>query len=181
MGADGVDVPVVHDRDAVRFARGRDALGDDDLGHAGAVLFQCLVERRLGPEVEGARAVVEDEDLGVFEERSGDGDALALAAGEAHTALRDGGVVAVRLGEDEILGLGDLGGPADGLLIRIRTADGNVVSDGGAEEFILLRDESDLAAQGREVEFFDIDAVHFDGARRGVVASMYKAPHLYPQ
>ena len=46
--------------------------------------------------VERAGGLVEDEDGRVFQDGAGDGDALALAAGEFHAALADERAVALR-------------------------------------------------------------------------------------
>src|SRR5258706_345452 len=45
--------------------------------------------------VEVARRFVEDEELGLLEERASDGDALLLAAGEADAVLAERGLVAL--------------------------------------------------------------------------------------
>ena len=51
---------------------------------------------RLDPRVDGGGGVVEDEDARVGEQRAGQRDALALAAGQGEPLLADDGVVAVR-------------------------------------------------------------------------------------
>ena len=53
---------------------------------------------------------VEDEDWSVFEDGSGDCDALSLTAGELHAALAYEGVVSVGKGFDEVGGVGLSGG-----------------------------------------------------------------------
>src|SRR5205814_6785660 len=63
----------------------------------------CLENLRLGPRVDGARRLVEDEDRGILQECSSERDPLALTAREAYSALANRGVVAVRQREDEIV------------------------------------------------------------------------------
>ena len=54
-------------------------------------------------DVDRARRLVEDQDRGVLQERAGERDPLALAAGEPHPALADQRVVAVRQPADEVV------------------------------------------------------------------------------
>ena len=71
---------------------------------------ELLLDRRLDLRIERAGRLVEDEDRRVLEDQPGDGDALALAAGELDAALADVGVVAgaaaaVLEAEDEVVRL----------------------------------------------------------------------------
>jgi hypothetical protein len=64
-------------------------------------VVRCRLMRRiaagsvLGGAVDGAGAVVQDQDARVGQEGAGDGDALSLPAGEGHAALADLGLVAL--------------------------------------------------------------------------------------
>ena len=68
----------------------------------------------LSGAVDGAGRVVQDQDAGVGQEGPGDGQPLALAAGELHAPLADEGVVAVGEPVDELVGVG----PAGGILVK---------------------------------------------------------------
>ena len=57
--------------------------------------LQARLDRRLGGRVDRGGGVVEDQDPRVGEQRPGDRDPLALAAGEGQAALADAGLVAV--------------------------------------------------------------------------------------
>ena len=65
-----------------------------------------LLDAVLGRAVDGAGRVVENQDARVGEQGAGDGQALALAAGEGHAALADHRVVAILEAHDEVVGLG---------------------------------------------------------------------------
>ena len=57
-----------------------------------ASAVSCLQRRAqpgVGLEVQGREAVVEDVDLGLADQRAGDGQPLLLAAGDVGAALRD--------------------------------------------------------------------------------------------
>ena len=71
-------------------------------GDRGVVAFEQLgeglVDEGFGFGVEGGGRFVEDQDVGVFEQGAGDGDALLLAAGELGAAGAGGGVETFGLG-----------------------------------------------------------------------------------
>jgi hypothetical protein len=94
------------------FAIGADA--DDDVaaldraeavgnGDGGVVAFEKLgegvVDESLRFSVQGRGRFVEDQDVGVFEQGTGDGDALLLATGQLGAAGAGGGVETFGLGE----------------------------------------------------------------------------------
>ena len=80
MGAKLDDAPGVEYRDPVGRADRGKSMGDDK---GGAALHEALerdLHQALALAVEGAGGFIENKDRGVFENRPGDGDALALAA-----------------------------------------------------------------------------------------------------
>ena len=112
-------------RSGWRQAHGAEAVGDDD---DGAVLHQ-VGQRRLNQGlalgVECGNGCVEDEDGGVFEDGAGDGQALALAAGETRAFLADDGVIALGHAQDEVVSQGG----ARGLLHQVKLGFGLAVGD----------------------------------------------------
>ena len=79
MFADFRDAAAVEDDDLVGAADCGEAMGDDDDGAVLHQSLQCLLDEDFGFGVEVRCRFVKDEDRCVFEERSGDGEALALA------------------------------------------------------------------------------------------------------
>ena len=102
---------------------------------------------------------VEDQDGRVFEKRSGDGDALALASGELCAAISDYRFVAVGKRFDEFAREGRFGGFADARGVNVVFAVGDVFRYRVVEEKCLLRDEADFVSQRCEREIADIGAV----------------------
>ena len=92
---------VIEHNDAVGILHRADALRDDDLRRVGNVGRERLLDLRIRARVDGARRVVEDEHLRLFQQRTGDTQALLLAAGNVRAALLDVGVIPVRHGGDE--------------------------------------------------------------------------------
>ena len=90
--------PCVDDHDAVGQAQRRAAVGDEERGAAGHDLAERGVDLLLGRGVDRRRGVVEDQDPGVGDDGPGQGDALALPAGQREPPLADHGVVAVGQG-----------------------------------------------------------------------------------
>ena len=83
---------------------------------------------RLRRGVDGRRRVVEDEDARVDQERTGDRDALSLAARERDPALADDGLVAVRELLDELVCLRGARRRLDRLVRRVRHPERDVVA-----------------------------------------------------
>src|SRR5216117_3024453 len=89
--------PAVVDVEAVIAALERAQPVRDHQGRAAAhELLQRPDDERLGAQVDRAGGLVEHQDRGVLEERPRQGDALALAAREAHAALTHHRVVPLR-------------------------------------------------------------------------------------
>ena len=109
--------------------------------------------------VEGAGGFVEQQDRRVLEDGAREGEALALAAGEAHATVADHGVVAARLGRDEVVGGGGFGGGDDVGFAGAEAAEGDVGADGVVEEGDFLADDGDGAAQAFDRDVAQVLAV----------------------
>jgi hypothetical protein len=71
-------------------------VGDGDHRLALHQRFQAFLDGRFDFRVQRRGGFVHDQDRRVLEQHAGDGDALALAAGELHAALADVGIEPVR-------------------------------------------------------------------------------------
>ena len=146
-GAHVDDPALVEDRDPVGQGEGGAAVGDDEGGALGGDGAQRLPDGGLGGGVDGARRVVEHEHAGVVEQGPGQGDALALTAGEGEPALADAGVVALGEVPDELVGLGGRGGGPHLGVGRVGGAVGDVGAHRVGEEERLLEHHPDGAPQ----------------------------------
>lgn len=95
--AAGDEAAIFHDVDFRRVPNGGETVGDDDGGAALHEAVEGELDLLLGLAVEGGSGFVEQEDRCVFEERTGDGNPLALATRETAAIFADLGVVAVWL------------------------------------------------------------------------------------
>ena len=102
---------------------------------------------------------------GSFEERAGDGEPLALAAGEEPAAFADAGVETFRVALDEFQRLGALGGVAHFGDCGVGLADAQILGDRAVEQQRLLKHHADIAAQPGERQRPDVHAVDGDEAR----------------
>ena len=116
MAAAAHHVAVVQHDDPVGVLQAGRPLADDEHRHAAGQGRNGLAQRRVGGKVQGAGAVVQDQDVGLCHQGPGDGQALALPARKVAPALLHRLVQAQGLGADEIGGLGRLqGGPQLGV------------------------------------------------------------------
>ena len=99
------DPAVVENEDAVGMADGGETVGDDQAGAAVHEPFERFVDEALALGIEGGGGLVEQENARIGEDGAGDGDALALAAGELGAARADEGFVTLRQGGDEVVGV----------------------------------------------------------------------------
>ena len=87
--------PIQH-HDPVGVPYRREAMGDDDDRAPLADRFHVVLDDALRLVVQGAGGFIENQDARVADQRPGDGDALALVAGESRTVFADERVVAFR-------------------------------------------------------------------------------------
>ena len=99
----------------------------------------------------------------------GDGDALLLAAGDAHAALADVRVVARGEVADELVRERRLRGRGDGRRVRAVDAVGDVAVDRRVEELRLLGHDGEVAPEERDVQRPERPAVEEHVAARRVV------------
>ena len=134
--------------------------------HDGGSAFHQSVERLehqlFGRRVEPRGRFIEDQDRRVADDGAGDGDALALAAGERHAALADHRVVAFRHPLDEFVRVGEPGRADDLIAGGFGFAVGDVLPDRRVEENRLLQDETDLLAQRSQSELAHVLSVDHD-------------------
>mmetsp|Transcript_17792 Transcript_17792/g.50704 ORF Transcript_17792/g.50704 Transcript_17792/m.50704 type:complete len:823 (-) Transcript_17792:445-2913(-) len=166
------DDPLVHDRDLVRVDHRGQAVRDEHDGATGLLdeLVQRLLHQRFVLRVQRRCRLVEEEQPGLPEEAPGNGEALALAAGEQHAALADARVVLVLGLQDELV---RVGGPASVLELLAGVgapeAVGQVLLDGLREELRVLRDEAAHRADGSGREGLHVLPVEEQVPRRRLV------------
>ncbi len=122
------DSPLVENQDAVGADHARQPMREDQRRATGRQTVDRLLNRRLVFRVDRGESLVEDQDRRVAQQGAGDRQALALAAGEQHTALADHRGVTLRQSRDELVRVG----------VARRGFDFRVVGVGPAEPEVLL-------------------------------------------
>src|SRR5262249_23716579 len=89
MGVLRGDDAAVQDEDPVGGVQEGRVAGDHDGGAAPAQLGEVARDELFGDRVDGCRRVVQDEDVGVGGEGAGQGQPLALPAGEVRASVAD--------------------------------------------------------------------------------------------
>ena len=163
------DDAVIQDKDLVGVFDGREAVGDDEGGTADHEFVERILHDLFALRIERGSRFVEDEDLRILQDRSCDGDALALTAGEDETAIADLGIDAARQAMNEFLCIRGPNGIPDLFIRRIQTAIENIFFDGGIEEECILRHKADVVTKGADCHIPDVDAIDVDGSACHVI------------
>ncbi len=77
-------------------------MSNDEDGKLVAKAFDGLHDSLFGVVVEGAGGFVEDDDVGLLVEGSGNADTLALTSGEADATFANEGIVLLRAAFDDV-------------------------------------------------------------------------------
>ena len=160
--------PLEHD-DPVRPPDRGETVGDHEDRAAPQQRFDRVLHEAFALRVEGARRLVEDQDLRVAQDRSSDGDALTLAAREARARDPHFGLVALGQGLRELVHVRGVGRGAQLVFRRPGARIPDVVRNRSVEEEWFLAHDGHVCQQGISVDIAEIDAVDLDGAARGVV------------
>ena len=143
-------------QDLIRAADRRQAVRDDERRPAVAQGAQPVLDLGFALGIETRGRFVEHEDPRIGENRPGDRDALALAAGQLHAALADDRVVLVIELLDELVTVRDACHFLDLLPRRVRPGERDVLGDRAVEQEVVLQHHAELRAiigqrHGREV------------------------------
>ena len=103
------DPALFQDHDAVGVLDGGEPVGDDEGGPPGHQGVHARLDQGLGPGVDGAGGLVQDQHRRVGHRRPGDGQQLPLALAEVGAVAGEQGVVAVGQTADEVVGVGQPG------------------------------------------------------------------------
>ena len=158
------DDAVIQDKDLVGILDGRQAVSDDEGGTADHELVERILHDLLAFRIKCGGRFVKDEDLRILQDRSCDGDALALTAGEDEAAIADLGIDAARQTMNEFLCIRGTNGIPDLFIRRVQATVEDIFFDGGIEEERILRHEADVVTKGADRHIPDIDAVDVDGS-----------------
>ena len=143
----GRHMTVIQHDDLVGVADGTDPLSDNDLGGAGEILPEGPADFGIGGGVHGAGAVVQDENLRLLQDGTGDAEPLFLAAGDVDAALAQVSFQSLGHPADELIGAGRLTGRPDLFVAGRFIPPQKVFPDCAGEQGVLLEHHGDGVAQ----------------------------------
>lgn len=132
--AAGSDTAFFEHEDAVSPAHGAETVCDYKGGAPLHEYFEGILDQMLGFGIYRCGSVIENKDARVKEQSTGDGHTLFLPTGKVDAALAYMGIVAKGQAGDEIVDLGSLGSGNDLLQAGLRTAESDILAQGGGEE-----------------------------------------------
>src|SRR6185436_6488432 len=112
---------------------------------------------------------------GIRQDRPGDGDALALAAGELDPALAHYRVIAVLEPANEIIAVRDARRGPDLLLAGVGPGETDVFRDGAVEQEVVLENYAQVPAVVSQADRAQVPAVHQDPPRERLVEGHHQA------
>ena len=153
------DLAPLQHQDEIGPADLAEPVGDEERRSLAADAIHRLLDAVFGGAVDGAGAVIQDQDARIGQEGASDGNALSLAAGQGHAALADLCRVALFKVQDEFMRLSLAGGALDVFLGRFGHAKGDVLGDGARKEKDVLLDGRDLGAQRFQFPVAHVDPI----------------------
>mmetsp|Transcript_13766 Transcript_13766/g.33854 ORF Transcript_13766/g.33854 Transcript_13766/m.33854 type:complete len:306 (-) Transcript_13766:3780-4697(-) len=166
-----------HHADGVRVADGGQAVRDGQRGAPRSHHVQCGLHCALAARVQRRGGLIQQQHLGVLDDRARDGDALLLAAAELDAALPHARVHPLRQLGDEVGRVGRARRRLHLLQAGTRRAVRDVVRDGARKQQRLLRHQPHLLPHPLEVVTGQRAAIQQDVARLRVVEALQQRHH----
>ena len=135
-------------------------MGDQDGGLAGTGLLQIFQNGALCFGIDGADAVVEDQDRRILHQSTGNGDTLLLTAGDGNATLAQNGAIALLEFFDITVDVCQLCSRNHRTFVVCGNTEGNVVFDGIGEQEVILRNVGASfpdAADGKGIDILTVD------------------------
>ena len=159
------------DENAIAADDARQSMREDEGGAAHHQAIERVLDHRFVFGIDRGQRLVEHQNRRVAKERPGDGDALALPAGELDAALAHHRPVALRQLADERVRVGRPRGGLEFGLRGVVFAEPQIVLDGAVEEVRVLIHDGEYRMQGLERHRGNVDAVDTDAALGRIVES----------
>ena len=138
---------------------------------------ECLLYHGLVLHIQARRGLVQKDDGRVFEQRTGDRDALTLTAGQLGAVLSDHGVVALRHAVHELVAVGGTRSRKHFLIGGITTPEADVSHHRIVKEQHVLEHNGIITQQHLGINARNIHATHGNLARGGIPKARGQAAH----
>ena len=163
------NLPLVQHADQISLPDRAESVGNHKHGVLPFELVDGLLHQPFALGVEGAGGFIEDQQLWIAQDGSGQGKALALAAAEAVAAFADQGVVAFWKIRDETIGLGFFCGGRYFCLRSVGAAMADVVRNRGIKKKGVLAHDPKVLLPADQIEIIQWGSIDQDLAFGGVV------------
>ena len=158
------DAALVQHDDLVGHGHGGQLVGNHDQRAPAAQPRQRLGDGGLVFGIQRGRGLIDQQNGRILDERTRDGDALALAARQARPALAHRRVQALRQALDDFGHAGLARGFHHLGIAGLRAAHADVVGNGALEKVAVLEDLADLPGQPLARDLAHVDAAHQNAA-----------------
>ena len=152
-------------------------MGNNDNRLACKQTGERLLYHGLVLHIQARRRLVQQHDGRIFEQRTGDRDALALATGEFGAVLADHGVIALRHAVHELVAVGGTRSRKHFLIGGVAAAKADVAHHGVVEEQHVLEHDGVITQQYLGIHARNIHTAHGNLARGGIPKARGQAAH----
>ena len=157
------DIAVAHDQNEVGAANGRQTVGDDEAGTAFHEGIHGLLDLDLSTGIDAGGGLIENEDLGVGQDGTGNGQQLLLTLRDVGAFLVEDGVITLGQSADEVVGTGSTGSGINRFVGCLRAAITDIFTDGTAEQPGILQNHAKDRTQIAALEVADVITIDLDG------------------
>ena len=171
------DVAVFHDEDQVRIADGGEPVGDDEAGPSFHQVIHGFLDKHLCPCIHGAGCFIEDQDLRIRQDRTGNRKKLFLSLGYVAGLLIQLHLVSARQGLYKPVDVGRLCRPDHVFVRSVKLSVPDVFHDGAVEKPRVLQHHAEHFPKFAPVEIPDVMAVDADGAAVHVIEPHEQLDH----
>src|SRR5260370_41145009 len=109
--------------------------------------------------IKAGGGLIEDQDRGLADGRTGEGNPLLLSSRKGRAALADEGVITLGNRGNELMRAGQPGCGLDGFECRLDRTVSDVFPDAGGEQNGILKHHTDLSAKRGQGKFTDVAAI----------------------
>src|SRR5947207_1492451 len=160
------DAAFVHHHDPVAGQHRGEAMGDHQRGAMMHQFLQRRLHQRFALGIERRCCLVEQQQRRVAQDRTRNGDTLALPSRQRHAAFAELRLESTRQAADEFGGVSKLGGTLDLGVIGIGPAEADVFARGRGEHHGILGHQRDTRTQLARISRSDRNAVERDHTMR---------------
>mmetsp|Transcript_11177 Transcript_11177/g.22870 ORF Transcript_11177/g.22870 Transcript_11177/m.22870 type:complete len:235 (-) Transcript_11177:1126-1830(-) len=138
-------------------------------------IIECFLNHQFRFCIQCRCGFVEQENLGVADQNTGNRNTLLLSTRKLSTLVSDLRVVTIGQLGNKIMRIGQFGSFFNLFLRRVRVSVGNVVTNGGGKECGFLSNVSNQGPQITDINILDIGPIQLDCSRLWIIKTFQQA------